>query len=332
VENSFALRRTIASQEEVRIGATEKAGASKRSFRGIRTIYHDEFPPYFNWVVAKIPLVQRHDTFDLHLNCYGIPLKLYELEAYLEELLGQKFESLFGFAAGRAEYQYLDDVLAMGLDKLGAETENAGIDWLNLGRVRAWLAEHIIQAKTASVVHTDTCGLADELPLDTQAQQLPPSDSNAEIGYNEAVKGNTVSVPEAAHFSEQMELAASEAHIGADSGGVSILAASSTSTVLKSIDDILAPGFTLDKLDRLAHRVKLVNEEGVYHLGPRKLGAIVGFCSALKEDEKLYGTIPQLTAIIGPHFGAAVSTRDKGTDIAKQFYKVTGKALRDEKR
>ncbi|MCI1187863.1 hypothetical protein MON38_10565 [Hymenobacter sp. DH14] len=139
----------LAYREEERIAAAEKAGARKRAYREERTIYYEGFNGYFAWIIARIPLFKRHDAFDIHLHGYGIPLKLYEVAAYLEELTGERFEAIFGFKAARQDYQYLDDLITLGLQRLGTEVNDVGIDWNNVSRAQSWLAEQIANFKTA---------------------------------------------------------------------------------------------------------------------------------------------------------------------------------------
>ena len=146
--DSLDLRISLANQEEERIAAAEKVGAKKRAHRMERTIYHFQFHGYFTWKVARIPMVQRHDTEILHHGAYGAPVELHKVTAFLKELTGEKFESVFGFEAGRTEYEYLDDLIEEalrkhGLHKLGTEAEDAGVATANVERARAWLREQI---------------------------------------------------------------------------------------------------------------------------------------------------------------------------------------------
>lgn len=97
--------------------------------------------------------------------------------------------------------------------------------------------------------------------------------------------------------------------------------------VLNPADRILGAGFTLDEVDRLAHTVGLTDEAGHYCLGPRKWGAVVGFCKALKQAGKLDGALAKLIAVIGPRFGIEVRTRKSSTSIAQRYFAMTSKAL-----
>jgi len=99
------------------------------------------------------------------------------------------------------------------------------------------------------------------------------------------------------------------------------------STKSRPKDHILGPGFTLDDVDRLAHAVGLTNEAGHYHLGPRKLGAVLGFCLALQQAGKLKGALPALTAVIGPRFSTIIRTRKTSTDIAQHYFNLTSEEL-----
>ena len=97
--------------------------------------------------------------------------------------------------------------------------------------------------------------------------------------------------------------------------------------LLSPADLILAPGFTLDDADVLARTVKLIDEGGAYHLGPRKLGAVVGFALALQQAGKLTGAIPALTAVLGPRWGVNITTRKTATGVAQKYLKLTDKVL-----
>lgn len=97
--------------------------------------------------------------------------------------------------------------------------------------------------------------------------------------------------------------------------------------LLSSADLILGPGFTLDDADQLARTVGLTDDAGNYCLGPRKLGAVVGFALALQRDGKLTGAIPDLTAVLAPRWGVQVATRKTGTGVAEKYFKLTNKAL-----
>lgn len=97
--------------------------------------------------------------------------------------------------------------------------------------------------------------------------------------------------------------------------------------ILSPADRILGVGFTLEEADRLAHAVGLTNEEGHYCLGPRKLGALVGFTLALQQAGKLTGAIPDLTAVLAPRWGVQVATRKTTTTVAQHYFNLTNKAL-----
>lgn len=97
--------------------------------------------------------------------------------------------------------------------------------------------------------------------------------------------------------------------------------------MLSSADLILTPGFTLDDADRLASALKLIDAGGNYCLGPRKLGAVVGFALALQQAGKLTGAIPALTAVLALRWGVQIATRKTGTGIAEKYFKLTNKAL-----
>lgn len=97
--------------------------------------------------------------------------------------------------------------------------------------------------------------------------------------------------------------------------------------LLNSAVLILGGGFTLEEADRLALALELIDAEGNYCLGPRKLGAVVGFALALQQAGKLTGTIPALTAVLAPRWGVQVATRKTSTGIAKKYFKLTNTAL-----
>jgi hypothetical protein len=100
-----------------------------------------------------------------------------------------------------------------------------------------------------------------------------------------------------------------------------------TVTALSEADRILGASFTLEDADQLARAVGIINEAGIYVLGPRKLGAVVGFCLALQQAKKLVGAIPSLTAVLAPRWSTQVITRKTGTDVAEKYFKLTNKAL-----
>ncbi|WP_305033451.1 hypothetical protein [Hymenobacter convexus] len=100
-------------------------------------------------MIGNIPFIQRDDMLVLHINIFGHSLKLHLVVDFLEGLTGEKFEALFGFKAGRAQYQYLDDLIVESLhlqgiqDLRGAEAKKLGIEPLNVERARDWLNEQI---------------------------------------------------------------------------------------------------------------------------------------------------------------------------------------------
>ena len=98
-------------------------------------------------------------------------------------------------------------------------------------------------------------------------------------------------------------------------------------TLLSPADRILAPGFTLDEADLLAHAVGLTDEAGNYCLGPRKLGAVVGFALALQRAGRLVGAIPDLTDVLAPRWSVQIKTRKTTTGIAEHYYNLTTKRL-----
>lgn len=100
-----------------------------------------------------------------------------------------------------------------------------------------------------------------------------------------------------------------------------------TVTALSEADRILGASFTLEDADQLARAVGIIDEAGIYVLGPRKLGAVVGFCLALQQAKKLVGAIPSLTAVLAPRWSTQVITRKTGTGVAEKYFKLTNKAL-----
>jgi hypothetical protein len=107
-------------------------------------------------------------------------------------------------------------------------------------------------------------------------------------------------------------------------------ATTSIPTTLASLtpaDRILVAPFTLDEATHLAAQIGITDECGRYCLDTRKRGAVVGFCLALQHAKKLTGTIPDLTAFIGHHFGVKIKTRKTGTGVAVKYYELTNKAL-----
>ena len=97
--------------------------------------------------------------------------------------------------------------------------------------------------------------------------------------------------------------------------------------LLSSSDLILGTGFTLNDADLLARAVKLIDDDGKYCLGRRKLGAVVGFALALQQAGKLTGAIPALTAVLGPRWGVNVATRKTTTGVAQKYFKLMSKVL-----
>ena len=101
--------------------------------------------------------------------------------------------------------------------------------------------------------------------------------------------------------------------------------------VISPAESILTNDFTYEEADQLAQAIKLTDENDRYRLGERKLGAVVGFCLALKHAKKLTGTIPEMTDVLGKRYGVVVKTRKKTTDIAEQYYRLTEKELKRPK-
>ena len=104
-------------------------------------------------------------------------------------------------------------------------------------------------------------------------------------------------------------------------------ATTDAASLFSPTDRILGLGFTLDEADRLAHAVGLTDETGRYCLGPRRLGAVVGFALALQQSGKLIGAIPALTAVLAPRWGVQVATRKTSTGVADKYFRLTTKAL-----
>ena len=96
---------------------------------------------------------------------------------------------------------------------------------------------------------------------------------------------------------------------------------------LNPADRILISPFSLEEARQLAVKLGISNENGDYILGPRKLGAVVGFCVALQQAGKLTGAISDLTAVIGPLLGVKVKTRKMTTGIAQHYERLTKQAL-----
>ena len=111
------------------------------------------------------------------------------------------------------------------------------------------------------------------------------------------------------------------------SGSLHLDTPAPTVAALSPTDRILGAGFTLEDADQLAYAVGVTNEAGNYKLGPRKLGAVVGFCLALQQANKLTGAISTLTAVLAPRWGVIVATRKTTTSIAQHYFNLTNKAL-----
>lgn len=101
--------------------------------------------------------------------------------------------------------------------------------------------------------------------------------------------------------------------------------------VISLAESILAKDFTFEEADQLAQAIKLTDENGRYHLGGRKLGAVVGFCLALKNGGKLSGTIPEMTEVIGKRFGVVLKTRKATSSVATHYYQLTERELKRRK-
>ena len=101
------------------------------------------------------------------------------------------------------------------------------------------------------------------------------------------------------------------------------------------VDRIITGGVTLDKADQLARVIGLVGEDDKFKLGERKLGAVVGFCQALKLPNKLTSNknlkvnLDDLIGFFGERYGVQIKTRKTGTDVALQYRRLTEKALAD---
>ncbi|RZK28921.1 MAG: hypothetical protein EOO61_21400 [Hymenobacter sp.] len=108
---------------------------------------------------------------------------------------------------------------------------------------------------------------------------------------------------------------------------ISLLAHNQTLPVLSPAERILGVGFTLSDADQLGRAVGIIDEVGRYCLGERKLGAIVGFCFALKDASKLIGNVPELIAVLGARWEVIVKTR-KNNDLSRRYTALTNKALK----
>lgn len=127
---------------------------------------------------------------------------------------------------------------------------------------------------------------------------------------------------------EQLYSSPTVAHSSTNSVSLNI---NTNQSRLSPAERILGEGFSLEEADMLAWQVELVDEQGRYQLGPRKLSAIVGFCQALKESNRLVGTIPEITMVIGPRYGVDIRTRKSTSSTAKEYYTRTKTALRNLK-
>ncbi len=105
------------------------------------------------------------------------------------------------------------------------------------------------------------------------------------------------------------------------------LTAGAFAPALSPADRILVGSFTLAEADRLATAVGLLDDAGRYCLGPRKLGAVVGFAVALQQGGKLTGAIPDLTAVLAPRWGVEIATRKTATGVAQHYFSLTSRML-----
>ena len=100
-------------------------------------------------------------------------------------------------------------------------------------------------------------------------------------------------------------------------------------TALSPLEQVLGEGFTVKQLDALAHAVGLVNDAGRYCASDK--GAFAGFCRALQDKKvgKLKGALETVVSIVASHFGVVTKVRKTDTDIARHFYTLTNRALKN---
>lgn len=272
---------------------------------GIMPLYHYSFGPYLLWIItgryAPYSKITNVDELNRKLiEHFGLPFKKTGVIPHLQLLLAQDTDPLLF-----NPYRYL-------LDTIETENEELKDTSTQLQKVLHWLADSMQAA-------------------DVQARQFHPVTYNVAAGYQNAVKDSAINKPEEVSYSRRPEPPAPAARPAVSISAATSPATARTPTTPNSMSDILSSDFTLDELDKLARYVNLVDEGGAYRLGERKLGAIVGFCQALKESRKLIGTIPELTAVIGPRYGVEVRTRKTTSDVAGDYYHKTKAALRSLK-
>jgi hypothetical protein len=278
-------------------------------------LYHDGLFSYLRWALGEFAPCRADDTpieraeginYWQYETNYGRYRPLSEVADFLQNLLGKKFIEAFKFEAGLVDYQYLADKIEEVVAELLKRGRPAPP---SMARASKWLNEQIMQLKESR--HTIVASLT-----------VPPSVA-APIGLPSAMNSSPTNYLEIIHRVDDSSDTLIE-----DAVLVEEPTQFEQSTVLSPSERILGPGFTLDEADKLAFHIELIDENRRYCLGERKLGAIVGFCKALKEHDKLIGTIPKLTAIIGPRYGVNIQTRKSNTDIAQEYFRLTTKALK----
>jgi hypothetical protein len=134
---TFDEKKSIAYQENKRVQEEAKKAGLPNSRRGENTIYSEFFPNHFLWLFGQVPHSKQAVPAETYVNSYGVAHRFEAIIPRLEEMLGEKFRQLFGFPAGRAEYQYLSDLITAGTVDYEPSAP------LNLTRTKEWLTEQL---------------------------------------------------------------------------------------------------------------------------------------------------------------------------------------------
>jgi hypothetical protein len=124
-------------------------------------IYHIGLTSYLRWALATLlpnpiddtPIKLGHVDFEACIKDYGWPRPLSDVHGFLQDLLGDKFKTAFGFAAGVVDYQYLaDKVSAIIID----QQERGCPIPRGLTHAENWLNEQIALLKATANASTPT--------------------------------------------------------------------------------------------------------------------------------------------------------------------------------
>lgn len=102
-------------------------------------IYETDFQNCFFWVLGGVlpnGYVADEEEKLHYASSYGTPLPFYHVIPYLNQLLGEKLETVYGFSALVDDYQYLVDLVTQGLPGLQPVPPN-------LTHAHSWLTKQI---------------------------------------------------------------------------------------------------------------------------------------------------------------------------------------------